>query len=148
MEVFELLINSPLITALAIIGGAFATILYTDRRERDRMEHERSMRLRDERIGAYRRLLDATTMAHAEREAVEDLAAAQEEISLLAGSPELTRAASAVWVRYGATQRTADKTKKDPVNTTAGDFAQALDKARIAKEKFLELAREELGVDP
>ena len=148
MEILTLLINSPLLTALAIIGGAFATIMYTNWRERDRMEHERSMRLRDERIGAYRRLLAATTTAHTEREAVDALAAAQEEISLLAGSPKLTRAASAVWVRYGATQRTADKTRENPVNTTAADFARALDKARVAKEEFLELARKELGVDP
>ncbi len=122
--------------------------MYTDRHERSRMEHERSMRLRDERIAAYRRLLAATTSAHTEREAVEDLAAAVVEISLLAGSPELTRAADAVWVRYGTTQRTADKAKKDPVNTTAGDYAKALDKARITKEEFVELARKELGVHP
>ncbi len=148
MEVFELLINSPLITALAIIAGAFATILYTDRRERSRMEHERSMRLRDERIAAYRRLLAATTTAHTEREAVEALAAAQAEISLIAGSPELAQAAEKVWVRYGAAQRTADKTKKDPTNTSAGDFAKALTKAEDARDEFLRLAREELEVDP
>lgn len=125
-----------------------ATIWFTNKRERDRLEHERSLRLRDERIGAYRKLLAATTAAHVEREAVDALAAAHAEISLLAGSPELEKAARKVWAHYGGAQRTADKTKKDPVNRSSKDFAQALDKARISKEEFLEVARRELGVDP
>lgn len=148
MEVLLALIDSPLLAALVAVGGVIATIRYTNQRERDRLEHERVLRLRDERIGAYRRLLAATTTAHTEREAVEALAAASAEISLLAGSPELEKAAAKVWLSYGTAQRTAYETKKDPSTTSAGDFAKALDKARIARKEFLELARKELGVDP
>lgn len=157
-DVLLQIIASPLPSALVAVLGVIATIRYTNRRERDRQEHERQMkdkklvaerlaRLREERIGAYRRLLAATTTAHTEREAVEDLAAAQAEISLLAGTPELARAASAVWLRYGATQDVARKMDEDPANTSTGDFAKALDGARESKEEFLELARRELGVD-
>ncbi len=67
---------------------------------------------------------------------------------MIAGAPELAQAAEKVWVRYGAAQRTADKTKKDPTNTSAGDFAKALTKAEDARDEFLRLAREELEVDP
>jgi hypothetical protein len=159
VEFLAQLISSPLLAALVAVGGVVATIKYTNQRERDRQEHERELkgkelaaerqsRLRDERIAAYRRLLAATTTAHTEREAVEELAEAQAEISLLAGSPELAHVAEKVWVRYGETQRTADKSKKDPTKTPPGDFAQALNKARLAREEFLGLARKELGVDP
>lgn len=149
---------APLLAALVAVGGVLATILFTNRRERDRQEHERQIketelaaereaRFRDERIGACRKLLAATTSAHVEREAVAALSEAYAEISLLAEAPELVEAAKRVWVRYGAAQRTADKTNKDPVSTSAGDFAQALSKAEDARHKFLELARKELRVD-
>ncbi len=152
MEILTLLIGSPILGALAAVGGVIATIKYTNQRERDRQEHERKLkdkelaaerqsRLRDEQITAYRRLLAATTTAHTEYEAVENLASAQAEISLLAGSRELAGAANAVWVRYAATQEAARK------SASAGDFAKALDKARLAREEFLRLARKELGVD-
>lgn len=120
------LIRSPLLAALVAVGGVLATIRYTNRREHDRLEHERALRLRDERIGAYCRLIAATTTAHTEREGVEALAAASAEITLLAGSTELEEAAAKVWVRYGKTQETARKMSKDPANTSAGDFAKAL----------------------
>lgn len=158
VELLSLLIASPLPTALATIFAVLLTIKYTNQRERDRQEHERRMkdkelasqersRLRDERIAAYRKLIAATATAHTEREAVEELATAQAEISLLAGSPELEEAAKKVWLRYGATQRTAHKTMKDPDNTAA-DFAQILGKAEASREEFLELARKELGAPP
>ena len=149
---------SPVVSALIAVGGVLASILFTNKREKDRLEHERktkqveleaehAARFRDERINAYRRLLAATTSAHVDREAAAELSEAYAEISLLAGSVELDRAAARVWVMYGKTQKVADKTKKDPESASATDFAQALDKARVAKEKFLELARKELRVE-
>lgn len=140
-EVLLQLIRSPLLAAFVAVGGVVATIRYTNQRERHRLEHERDLRLRDERIGAYRRLLAATTTAHTQSEGVEALAAASAEITLLAGSTELEEAAAKVWVRYGHTQEAAR------TNASAGDFAKALDRARVAREEFRKLARKELGVD-
>lgn len=153
-----LVVVSPIISALIAVAGVIATILFTNKRERDRQAHERTLkeaevkatqdtRLRDERIAAYRKLLTAATLAHVDRDAVAELSKVYAEITLLAGSEKLDRAAARVWVAYGHTQKVADRMKKDSKQASAADFAQALDKARIAKEKFLELARKELGVE-
>jgi hypothetical protein len=141
---------SPLLGALLAVVGVVATIIFTNRRERDRQEHERLLkgaeleaarvaRLRDERIAAYRKLLTASTTAHVEREGVQALYEAYEEITLLAGSPELERAAARVWTAYGQTQKEAGRASEA--------FSPALDEARIAREAFLKQAREELGIE-
>jgi len=136
---------------------AVVAIVAAELRDRRRLGHERNMkdaeleaqretRLRDERIAAYRKLLAATTTAHVEREGVEALSAAYAEISLLASTDEIDRAAARVWTTHGKTQEISRKTKKDPPEASVSDFAQALHKARIATDRFLELAREELQV--
>jgi len=152
---------SLLLSPFIAISGVLATIFFTNRRERDRQyqerllardrqEHERLLkeveleaaratRLRDERIAAYRKLLAASTTAHVEREGIQALYEAYQEITLLAGSPELERAAARVWTAYGQTQKEAGK--------ASPDFSPALDDARIAREAFLKLAREELGIE-
>jgi hypothetical protein len=148
---------APLLGAVLAIGGVIATIIYTNRRERDRQEHERLLkdaeleaqkqsRFRDERIAAYRKLVTATTNAHTEREGVNALYEAYVEISLLGGTDESDRAASEVWVRYGNTQRIADVMKRDPEQASAADFSQALGRAEAARDRFLDLARKELGI--
>jgi hypothetical protein len=141
---------SPILGALLAVGGVLLTLRSNNRRERDRQEHERLLkdaeleaarvaRLRDERIAAYRTLLTALTTAHVEREGVQALYEAYEEITLLAGSPELERAAARVWTAYGQTQKEAGKASEA--------FSPALDEARIAREAFLKQAREELGIE-
>jgi hypothetical protein len=54
-----------------------------------------------------------------------------------------------VWVEYVKTQKVASKKPEDwELNEDhAADFAQALTRAREARDRFLELAREELQVD-
>ena len=138
---------SPLLGALIAVGGVVITVVSNNRRERERLKNEKENRLRDERIGAYRKLLAATSGAEANREKVASLSEAYSEISLLVGSEELDRAAAQVWVYYGNTHQTGDKMIKNPPQAGASDFAQALHKARIARERFVRLAREELGVE-
>jgi hypothetical protein len=147
---------SPLLAALLAVSGVLGTIYFSNRRESDRQEHERLLkdaeleaarevrRLRDERIAAYRKLLAATTTAHVDREGVAALATAYAEISLLASTDEIDRAAAEVWVRYGTAQRISDKSKRG--EDTGTDFSQALNKAQTATDKFLTLARAELRV--
>jgi hypothetical protein len=141
----------PLWAALALgflpSAVAIAALMSAEARDRKRIEHERESRLRDERIGAYRKLLAASAWAHTDHEKVAALSEAYSEISLLAGSDELDRAAARVWVEYGKTQRIGDKMLKNPPEAGASDFAQALDKARTARERFVRLAHEELGVE-
>jgi len=72
---------------------AIVAIVDANLRDRRRIEQEWESRLRDERIAAYRRLLTATTTAPTECERVNALAAASEEISLLASTDEIDRAA-------------------------------------------------------
>jgi heme exporter protein D len=124
----------PSVVAVAAIIAAFL-------QHHRQLEHERQSRLRDERIAAYRKLLTATTKAHTDREAVAELSAAYVEISLLASTDEIDKAADKVWVRYGTTQQVTEKKDYE-----ASEYAQALNRARAARDKFLKLAREELGV--
>jgi hypothetical protein len=158
-----------LLSPFIAVSGVLATIYWANRREsyrqdqerllaRDRQEHERLLkeaeleaaradRLRDERIAAYQKLLTASTKAHTDREAVAELSAAYVLISLLGGTDEIDRAAAEVWVRYGNTQRIADLMNRDPEQASAGDFSQALGRAEAARDRFLALAWEELGVE-
>jgi hypothetical protein len=139
---------------VALVGAllpsvvAISALISAEARDKRRIEHERESRLREERIGAYRKLLAATSSAHVDRDGVRALGEAYEEISLLAGSDELDRAAARVWVEYGKTEKVSRRKPEDwgPGEDHAANFAQALDKARIARERFVRLAREELGV--
>lgn len=151
-------IVGSVVTASALLVSQWLTARATDRREANRLEQERQIkeseldaaraaRLRDERIVAYRKLLAATASAHADRDAVEALSQASTEISLLAESPELVRAAQKIWVHFGATQKTRDETSEKPQEVSAGDFTYALDRAMNARKEFLERARKELQVE-
>ncbi len=157
-DVLLQIIDSPLLAALVAVGGVIATIRYTNRRERDRQDHERRIkdkelsaereaRIRDERIEAYRCLLAATASAHVDEEAMNALAAAIAEISLLGESPALVRAAFKVWVRYGATEKAAREARQGPATGPVQGLTKALTEAAEAREEFLKLARKELGVD-
>ena len=147
---------SPLLGALLAVGGVLATIYWTNRRERDRQQHERLLkdaeleaaraaRLRDERIAAYGKLLVAVTTAHYDREAVDALGAAYAEISLLSSTDEIARAAEAVWITHGRAQQVSEREKGDP-NIPSSNYSQALHGAAIARDRFLRLAHEELGI--
>lgn len=90
----------PLWVAVVIGLGpsvvAVVALLAAELRDHRRIKHEREMRLRDEWIAAYRKLLTATTNAHVDREAVDELSAAYVEISLLASTDEIDRRAAEV----------------------------------------------------
>jgi FtsZ-interacting cell division protein ZipA len=147
---------SPFLGALIAIGGVIVTIIYTNRRERDRQEHERLLkaaeleaqresRFRDERIAAYRKLIAATTTAHVDRAGVDALVAAQAEISLLASTDEIDQAAAEVKLAYWQKQRISYRETQN-LDTPATESAQALRKAEAARDRFLALAWEELGI--
>jgi hypothetical protein len=144
-----------LLGALIAVGGVLLTIRYTNQRELDRQDHERRLkdaeleankdqRFRDERIAAYRKLLAATATAHHDIEAVAALAAAYAEISMLASTDAIDRAADKVWVAYGRAQEASEKLQRDP-ETPTSEYAQALNEASTARDEFLVLAHEELG---
>ncbi len=145
-------LSSPVVAIVALVAAEI--------RDRRRLQHERDMkeaeieagrddRVRDERIAAYRKFLSATSRARMDREGVQALAEDYAEISLLAGSDELDRAAARVWVDCGQAQKIArrmQEEKGEAVDRTS-EFAQALTKVGNARDHFLKLAREELGVE-
>jgi len=124
---------------------AVAAIVAAELRDRRRIEHEREEKLRAERIGAYRKLLAATTTAHVEREGVAALSEAYAEIRLLATTEEIERSAGRVWTNYGNTQKVS---KGSGANQQHGDspFSGYLRRAEESRDRFVELAREELQV--
>jgi hypothetical protein len=140
------------------------TLWFTNHREAQRQEHERRLkdaelgarradRLRDERIAAYRKLLAATVHAPTEHEHVEQISQAYAEVELLAGSPELARAATGVWTKYGRMQSEGKKWDKElkeldreRIDEQRRTWVAALNEATDYRDTFLNLARQELGV--
>jgi hypothetical protein len=141
-------VSSGVLVGLSASVVAVVAIVAAELRDRRRIKHERESRLRDERIGAYRKLLVATSTAHVDREGVEALSQAYAEISLLASTDELDRAAARVWTSYGNTQKIAAKSQnpRNPPRAETSLFVQHLRRAEAARDQFLKLAREDLQV--
>jgi uncharacterized coiled-coil DUF342 family protein len=139
----------PLWVAVVIGLGpsvvAVVALVAAELRDWRSKKHERAMRLRDEGIAAYKKMLTATVTAHTDRDAVDEAESAYVEISLLASTDELDRAAAAVPVRYLKAQRSSYRETQD-LEASSG-FGPAVAKAREARDKFLKLAREELGIE-
>jgi hypothetical protein len=139
----------PLWVAVVIGLGpsvvAVVALAVGELRHRSSLQHEKESRLRDERIAVYRRLLTATTTAHTDRESVDDIGTASAEISLIASTDEIERAAREVWVSYWRTQKASAREREDP-EVSSSAYSQALSRATDARDRFLALAREELGV--
>jgi len=74
------------------------------------------------------------------------LGAAYAEVSLLASTDEIDRAAAEVWVRYGETQRKSYRETQD-TEAPSSDFVQPLRRAEAARDRFLALAQKELGIE-
>lgn len=113
------------------------------------MKHEREMRLRDERIAAYRRFLAATANAHANREGVAAMGAAYSEVSLLTSTDEIAHVAYGVWVLYDRAQRiyaNARDKERDAKNprSLVGKYRYEAEEERV---RFLMLAQTELGIE-
>ena len=144
---------SPLLGALIAVGGVVITVVSNNRRERERLKNEKENRLRDERIGAYRKLLATTATAHRDNDAVRAIAGTYWEISLLTESDGLADAAAEVRKEYAKTARIARQLLKNEKASSVTDsekraeYEQAATKAQAATARFLELAREELGVE-
>ena len=138
----------PLWVAVVIGLGpsvvAVVALIAVELRHRRQLKHERESRLRDERIEAYRKLLTATTTAQTDRDAVDAAESAYVEISLLASTDELDRAAAEVPVRYLQAQRASFRETQDL--EASSDYGPAVARARAARDKFLALARKELGI--
>jgi hypothetical protein len=138
----------PLWVAVVIGLGpsvvAVFAIADTNIRDRRRLAHERETWLKDKRIEAYRKMLAATTKAHTERDAVDELFASYVEISLIASTDEIDRAADEVLVRYFQTQKASYRQTQDP--EASSGYAPALNKATAARDRFLALTRKELGI--
>src|SRR5215213_1415693 len=126
-----------LIAAPSVV--AVVAIVAAELRDRRRLTHEKEMRLRDERIAAYRKLLAATTTAHVERSGVDALTAAHAEIALLASTDEIDGAAAEVKLAYWQKQKRSYRETQD-LDAPASESAQALRKAEAARNRFLTLA--------
>jgi hypothetical protein len=83
--------------------------------------------------------------AHHDRAAVDEIGTASAEISLIASSDEIERAARTVWVSYWRTQKASAREREDP-DVPSSVYSQALSRATDARDRFLTLAREELGI--
>jgi hypothetical protein len=127
----------PSVVAVFAIVGA-------NKRDRRRLAFERESWLKDKRIEAYRKMLAATTKAHTERDAVDALFVAYVEISLIASTDEIDRAADEVLVRFAETQRYSYRETQD-AEASMG-FSPALLEAHKARDRFLARAREEIGI--
>jgi hypothetical protein len=80
-----------------------------------------------------------------DRAAVDEIVTASAEISLIASSDEIERAARTVWVSYWRTQKASAREREDP-DVPSSVYSQALSRATDARDRFLTLAREELGI--
>ena len=123
---------------------AVFAIVDTNIRDRRRLTHERETWLKDKRIEAYRKMLAATTQAHTERDAVDELFASYVEISLIASTDEIDRAADEILARYAETQRHSYHETQDA--EASSGFSPALLEAHKARDRFLALTREEIGI--
>jgi hypothetical protein len=83
--------------------------------------------------------------AHHDRAAVDEIGTASAEISLIASSDEIERAARTVWVSYWRTQKASAREREDP-DVPSSVYSQALSRATDARDRFLALARKELGI--
>lgn len=128
---------------------AIAALMSAESRDKRRVEHEREERFRGERIGAYQKLLAATVSAHVDDEQFGALAAAYSEISLLARSDELRTTAEGVFVEFRESRKAVRRAVENGSTNEAhtADVTQALQKAYNVKDRFLELARKDLGVE-
>jgi len=133
-----------LIAAPSVV--AVVAIIAAEVRDYRRIKNEKETWLRDKRIEAYRKMLAATTQANTERDAVDELFAAYVEISLIASTDDIDRAADEVLILYFQTQEASDKIQRAPETTPASEYAQALNKATTARDRFLSLTRKELGI--
>ena len=136
----------PLGAAVAIGLGpsvvAVVALIVGELRHRRQLKHERKSWLRDKRIEAYRKLLAATTQAHTERDALDELFAAYVEISLIASTDEIDRAADELLVRYAQTQRSSYRETQE--TEASSGFSPALYEAHKARDRFLALTHKEL----
>lgn len=156
---------SPLLAALLAVVGVIGTIVFTNRREKTRQEHERILardrqeherllkeaeieegrmtRQREDRLRAYSTLARLTNQVNAEEQApVIEVSGALSEIEILTDNPELKRASDALVGAWEAAWQSAFDAfhagAKDPHDPKL---------MRVAKERrttFIRLVKEEI----
>lgn len=154
-----LLMVATAITAAATLCGVALTLIFTNRRERDRLEHERLTRLQDERTRAYSSLLRVTaTPSHkdAARRKIE-VEEAYSEVELVTNNANLQDAAyELALIMREALDYTDELNNQQfiksqtPMQRESEDQRRARiqDEYHDARIKFVRLARAELGRPP
>ena len=137
------------IAALASLLTVAATLFFTNRREAKRLQHERKMKLREERQKAYATMARITKVMHRDPEEVDEVAETHSEIEMLTDEPEVLDAAEQLLHAAIKARRAADRKERLPQHPTIRrEFEEArgaLDKCRT---DFINLARAELGQGP
>ena len=158
---------------LAAAGVAAVAIVANNRQERTRQDHERQLardrqeherqlkieeledqrqsRLRDERLKAYRRMQDITrTVDPTVPYEFNDLSEAYSDIALLTSSPTVLSLAWSLFGEANKARRAARDAHVAGIKDVANDppFRTSYDASQVLRDKFVDAAREELGLSP
>ncbi len=142
---------SPIITASATLigtlGAVWLTLFLTNRREAKRLEHERQMKIREERLRAYATLARLTKSVEAtEPYQSKDVAEAHSEIEMLTDNSKLKVAADRL---LGDALRWRKKARDWYIEGAENPYSHpevvhARETTDRARNEFIRLAKEEL----
>jgi hypothetical protein len=144
--------TAAVVVALATLAGVSITLYFTHRREEKRLEQERFLKLRDDRLRAYASLVRGAERTEAGKPPIDyDMEAVVAEIELLAEDARIVRAArelaDAVSVYRGLrNDGLAAEIAEDP-DFPPHVFA-SFERLQEKRSLLIRLAREELGHRP
>lgn len=136
-------------TLVAGLGAVWITNHHNDQREARRLDHERKMKLRDDRQKAYATMARITKhMEVPEPYEIGDLADTHSEIEILTEDPRVLEAAEQLLhAASEARQARAHRNERENVLTKRW-FEEAKEKLDQRRNEFINLARKELGQGP
>ena len=142
-------INTTTSTLMAGLRAAWITNYYNDQREARRLDHERKMKLRDDRQNAYATMARITkNMEVSEPYEIGDLADTHSVIEILTEDPRVLEAAGQLLhAASEARQARVHRNKTENVHTKRW-FDEAKEKLDQCRNGFIDLARKELGQGP
>lgn len=141
---------SPILAALVAVSGVVATIVLTNRRERERSLQDRKtqlqLRLRDERISAYKKFLIATGGVPETEEDMQKIVEAYTEVELVISTDYLAILGQRVWGKQGSLRASWNRYSKDKTEENRRAVLDASSEAMDYREDFLDLVRKELEI--
>lgn len=139
---------SPILAALVAVSGVVATIVLTNHRERERSLQDRKtqLRLRDERISAYKKFLIATGGVPETEEDMQKIIEAYTEVELVISTDYLAILGQRVWEKQGSLRASWNRYSKDKTEENRQAVLDASSEAMDYREDFLDLVRKELEI--